>query len=145
MKKTLILLLIVLCLLAGCTGSPDPGPSAAPTSAPSAAPTETPQATDGGAEGVRSMLLSYAQQFTVDYYPDGSALITIGGTDIRIVAACTDLGFTASNGEAKRKIAEGAVKLDDEVVTDPNLLIVIAPGATRKLSLGRKKHGVLRA
>ncbi len=64
---------------------------------------------------------------------------------IRIVAACTDLGFTASNGEAKRKIAEGAVKLDDEVVTDPNLLIVIAPGATRKLSLGRKKHGVLRA
>ena len=27
------------------------------------------------------MLLSYAQQFTVDYYPDGSALITIGGTD----------------------------------------------------------------
>ncbi|WP_394658946.1 tyrosine--tRNA ligase [uncultured Novosphingobium sp.] len=71
--------------------------------------------------------------------------IDLPAEGIRIVAACTDLGFTASNGEAKRKIAEGAVKLDDEVVTDPNLLIVIAPGATRKLSLGRKKHGVLRA
>ncbi len=71
--------------------------------------------------------------------------IDVPAEGIRIVAACTDLGFTASNGEAKRKIAEGAVKLDDEVVTDPNLLIVIAPGATRKLSLGRKKHGVLRA
>ncbi len=71
--------------------------------------------------------------------------VDVPAEGIRIVAACTDLGFTASNGEAKRKIAEGAVKLDDEVVTDPNLLIVIAPGATRKLSLGRKKHGVLRA
>lgn len=71
--------------------------------------------------------------------------IDVPAEGIRIVAACTDLGFTASNGEAKRKIAEGAVKLDDEVVTDPNLLIVIAPGATRKLTLGRKKHGVLRA
>ncbi len=71
--------------------------------------------------------------------------IDVPAEGIRIVAACTDLGFTASNGETKRKIAEGAVKLDDEVVTDPNLLIVIAPGATRKLSLGRKKHGVLRA
>ncbi len=71
--------------------------------------------------------------------------IDVPAEGIRIVAACTDLGFTASNGEAKRKIAEGAVKLDDEVVTDPNILIVIAPGATRKLSLGRKKHGVLRA
>ncbi|WP_288485126.1 tyrosine--tRNA ligase [uncultured Novosphingobium sp.] len=71
--------------------------------------------------------------------------VDVPAEGIRIVAACTDLGFTASNGEAKRKIAEGAVKLDDEVVTDPNLLIVIAPGATRKLTLGRKKHGVLRA
>ena len=88
MKKTLILLiaaLALLSLLAGCAGSPDPAvteaPTAAPTATPGAAPTETPQATDGGGDGVRSMPLRYAQQFTVDYYPDGSALITVGGTD----------------------------------------------------------------
>jgi tyrosyl-tRNA synthetase len=64
---------------------------------------------------------------------------------IRLAAACTQLGFTASNGEAKRKIGEGAVRLDDEVASDPNMLITMAPGETRKLSLGRKKHGILRA
>jgi tyrosyl-tRNA synthetase len=63
---------------------------------------------------------------------------------IRLGAACTALGFAASNGEAKRKIAEGAVRLDDEALTDPAFLIELASGATRKLSLGKKKHGILR-
>jgi tyrosyl-tRNA synthetase len=63
---------------------------------------------------------------------------------IRLAAACTEIGFTASNGEAKRKIGEGAVRLDDEPVKDPGYLIEVAPGETRKLSLGKKKHGVLR-
>jgi tyrosyl-tRNA synthetase len=64
---------------------------------------------------------------------------------IRLGAACTAIGFTASNGEAKRKIIEGAVRIDDEPVTDPAHLIELAPGEERKLSLGRKRHGVLRA
>ena len=55
-----------------------------------------------------------------------------------IAEALTALGFTASNGEAKRKIAEGAVRLDDAVVSDPAM--AAAPG---KLSLGKKKHGLL--
>ena len=57
-----------------------------------------------------------------------------------IAAACTALGFTASNGEAKRKIAEGALWLDDRPVTDPG-----APAVAGKLRLGKKKHAVLRA
>ena len=57
-----------------------------------------------------------------------------------IAAACTALGFTASNGEAKRKIAEGALWLDDQPVTDPG-----APARAGKLRLGKKKHGILRA
>jgi tyrosyl-tRNA synthetase len=63
---------------------------------------------------------------------------------IRLAAACTEIGFTASNGEAKRKIGEGAVRLDDESVKDPGYLIEVPAGETRKLSLGKKKHGVLR-
>ena len=69
-------------------------------------------------------------------------LVPAGG--IRLGAACTEIGFTASNGEAKRKIAEGAVRLDDEAVTDPGFLIELAAGEERKLSLGKKRHGVLR-
>jgi tyrosyl-tRNA synthetase len=68
----------------------------------------------------------------------------VGSDGIRLAAACIALGFVASNGEAKRKIAEGAVRLDDEVLSDPAFLVVVEPGTSRKLSLGKKKHGVLR-
>jgi len=54
----------------------------------------------------------------------------------------TALGFTPSNKEAKRKIAEGAVRLDDVVVSDPALMIGAA-AEPLKLSLGRKKHALL--
>ena len=64
------------------------------------------------------------------------------GDGINIAHALTQLGFTPSNKEAKRKIAEGAVKLDDVVVNDPGL-VLIASDDPMKLSLGRKKHGLL--
>ena len=60
------------------------------------------------------------------------------GAGMTVAQALTGLGFTASNGEAKRKIAEGAVRLNDEVVSDPAM--AATPG---KLSLGKKKHGLL--
>ena len=60
------------------------------------------------------------------------------GEGMNIAHALTQLGFTPSNKEAKRKIAEGGVRLDDVVVSDPGL--VVTGG---KLSLGRKKHGLL--
>jgi tyrosyl-tRNA synthetase len=61
---------------------------------------------------------------------------------IGIVAALTGLGFAASNGEARRKIAEGAVKVDDEVVTDPYHSVSMTDRPV-KVSLGKKKHGLL--
>jgi tyrosyl-tRNA synthetase len=69
----------------------------------------------------------------------GEDLPTLAIEDgMTIAQALTAIGFTASNGEAKRKIAEGAVRLDDTVVSDAAHLA--APG---KLSLGKKKHGML--
>jgi len=60
------------------------------------------------------------------------------GEGMNIAHALTALGFTSSNGEAKRKIAEGAVRLDDQPVSDPGMAAVAG-----KLSLGKKKHGLL--
>jgi tyrosyl-tRNA synthetase len=73
----------------------------------------------------------------------GEELPTLSlGEGMNIAHALTALGFTPSNKEAKRKIAEGAVRLDDIPVSDPALLL--RPGAEPlKLSLGRKKHGLL--
>ena len=70
--------------------------------------------------------------------------LDVGDDGMRIGAVLTALGFTASNGEAKRKLAEGAVKLDGEPVTDPGFLVTIDEGAESKLSLGKKKHAIIR-
>ena len=61
---------------------------------------------------------------------------------IALPSALVGLGFAASNGEAKRKVAEGAVRVDDEVVTDPQLQIRVMAEPV-KISLGKKKHGLL--
>jgi tyrosyl-tRNA synthetase len=60
-----------------------------------------------------------------------------------IVQALTIFGFAASNGEARRKIGEGAVRLNGVVITDPAFVITLENDEPLKLSLGKKKHGIL--
>jgi len=64
------------------------------------------------------------------------------GDGMNIAHALTALGFTPSNKEAKRKIAEGAVRLDDVTVNDPGLILTPA-SEPLKLSLGKKRHALL--
>jgi tyrosyl-tRNA synthetase len=64
------------------------------------------------------------------------------GDGVNITHALTQLGFTPSNKEAKRKIAEGAVRLNDEVVADAGLTLSV-DGDPLKLSLGKKRHALL--
>lgn len=75
----------------------------------------------------------------------GEDLPTIAaGTDgLRIGVVLTELGFAASGGEAKRKIAEGAVRVEGNVVTDPGYLVLPNAGQQFRISLGRKKHGIV--
>jgi tyrosyl-tRNA synthetase len=61
---------------------------------------------------------------------------------IGIVQALTGLGFAASNGEARRKIGEGAVRLNGEGISDPHLVVEVVNEPV-KISLGKKKHGLL--
>jgi len=62
--------------------------------------------------------------------------------EIGIVDALIGLGFAASKGEARRKIAEGAVRAEGEVIADPEHRLAIGD-TPLKLSLGKKKHGLL--
>ncbi|MFN3863504.1 MAG: tyrosine--tRNA ligase [Erythrobacter sp.] len=70
--------------------------------------------------------------------------IATGPEGMRIAALLTDIGLTASNGEAKRKLAEGAVKLEGETITDPAHLVLPQEGETLRLSLGKKRHALVR-
>lgn len=84
------------------------------------------------------------QTFAGDGKGEDLPTLAIPAEGMRIGAALTELGFTASNGEAKRKIAEGAVKIDDTAITDAGFLIEIGEGEEKRVSLGKKRHAVLR-
>ncbi|MGA9582679.1 MAG: tyrosine--tRNA ligase [Allosphingosinicella sp.] len=62
--------------------------------------------------------------------------------DIGIVEALVGLGFVTSKAEARRKIAEGAVRADGEVIREPDFRLHLG-SAPLKVSLGKKKHGMV--
>jgi tyrosyl-tRNA synthetase len=75
----------------------------------------------------------------------GEALPTLRvmGDGLGIVQALTVLGFAASNGEARRKIGEGAVRLNNVVISDPTFTIILESDQPLRISLGKKKHALL--
>ena len=58
---------------------------------------------------------------------------------IALVDALVLTGLAASKGEARRKLAENAVKVDGGAVSDPAAMVQ----APAKLSLGKKRHALL--
>ena len=68
---------------------------------------------------------------------------TISGAllPMAIVQLLTQTGITASGKEAKRLIAEGGLRLNNEAVSDPQLAVDAALiGDGLKVSVGKKKH-----
>lgn len=68
--------------------------------------------------------------------------VKVEGGRIALIAALREAGLVASGGEAKRKIAEGAVRIDDEPVHDAQAEIEVGADPV-KLSLGKKRHALL--
>ena len=65
--------------------------------------------------------------------------VSLGGEALTVVQATTGLGFATSNKEVRRKLGEGAIRVNGEVVTDPAIILK----AGDKLSFGAKKHGLI--
>jgi tyrosyl-tRNA synthetase len=64
-----------------------------------------------------------------------------------VLTAFVDAGLVASNGEARRQIKSGGLKVNDAAVTDEKMVLSgkdLTPEGVIKLSLGRKKHVLLR-
>lgn len=61
---------------------------------------------------------------------------------IGVLALFVRSGLVASNGEARRQVAGGGLRLNDEAVTDPQAVVTEAAlkDGVAKLSFGRKKH-----
>jgi len=66
---------------------------------------------------------------------------------IGLLNALVQVGLAGSNGEARRHIQSGAVRVNDEVVSDDRLTLGTAgllPEGVIKLSVGKKKHALLK-
>ena len=64
---------------------------------------------------------------------------------LSVVQMLAQSGLTASGKEAKRLIAEGGLRLNNEAVSDPQLAVdagLIGDGL--KVSVGKKKHRMVR-
>ncbi len=94
-----------------------------------------------GAEAAASAEATARETFAGGGAGEDLPMLKVEGA-IGIVAALTGLGFAASNGEARRKIGEGAVRLDGVTVNDPAMVVTVG-AEPLKLSLGKKKHGLL--
>ncbi|RVD66553.1 tyrosine--tRNA ligase [Mesorhizobium sp. M7A.F.Ca.ET.027.03.2.1] len=68
-------------------------------------------------------------------------------TGVGILSLLVTAGLAASNGEARRHVQGGAVRLNDEPVSDERRLVTpqdLSPENLVKLSLGKKKHILVR-
>ncbi len=73
------------------------------------------------------------------------ALDLAGGTGV--LQACVAAGFASSNGEARRSIQGGAIRINDVAVADDKLRLtgdMLSADGTIKLSMGKKKHVLIR-
>jgi len=62
---------------------------------------------------------------------------------VGILQAIVAAGFAKSNGEARRAIQGGGIRLNDEAVSDDKMAIA-STGEALKLSMGKKKHVLLK-
>ncbi|WP_137870759.1 tyrosine--tRNA ligase [Sphingopyxis sp. 2PD] len=95
-----------------------------------------------GADAAKVAAETAAQTFEKGQIGGDLPQVAAPAEGISVVDALRELGFAASNKEARRKLDEGAVKVDGVVIRDPHHLIT--PGADPvPLSLGAKKHGLV--
>ena len=68
-------------------------------------------------------------------------------TALVVLALFVKAGLVASNGEARRQIKGGGLRVNDAPVTDERMMLNSAnlnPEGVIKLSLGRKRHVLLK-
>ena len=64
-----------------------------------------------------------------------------------VLAAFVKAGLVASNGEARRQIKGGGLRVNDDAVTDEKMVLTsssLTPEGVIKLSMGKKKHVLLK-
>jgi tyrosyl-tRNA synthetase len=104
-----------------------------------------------GADAARAAEETATATFTGGGHGDALPTMALSRSEIdglKVTAAFTRAGLTESNGEAKRAIKAGGLKVNDRAITDDNAALAMADlndQGVIKLSLGKKKHALIKA
>ncbi len=86
-----------------------------------------------GAEAARAAAEEFARVFSKKELPDEMTELELTPAEreegAKIVALLVRAGCAASNGEARRLVRQGAVRIDDTRVSDPNAVVRLQAGA----------------
>ena len=97
-----------------------------------------------GEEAARAAEATAAQTFAGGGLGADLPVWTLPAGGAGICDALVGIGFAASRGEAKRLVAGGGARIDGEAVSDEAFHIANT-GTDRRISAGKKRHGILRA
>ena len=95
-----------------------------------------------GADAAKTAAETATQTFEKGQIGGDLPQVSASADGLTLVEALRELGFAASNKEARRKLDEGAVRIDGAVIRDPQYRIQPADTDV-PVSLGSKKHGLV--
>jgi tyrosyl-tRNA synthetase len=102
------------------------------------------EAADAASETARK---TFEEGVTADTLPTVEVARSTLEAGVGILSLFVTAGLAASNGEARRHIQGGAVRLNDQLVADDKRMVTLqdlSPENAIKLSLGKKKHILVR-
>jgi tyrosyl-tRNA synthetase len=104
-----------------------------------------------GAEAARSASETARQTFEEGAIAENLPTVEVPRGELEagigVLAAFVKAGLVASNGEARRQIKGGGLRVNDVAVTDEKMLLKpseLTPEGVIKLSFGKKRHVLLR-
>jgi tyrosyl-tRNA synthetase len=104
-----------------------------------------------GADAAKSASETARQTFEEGTISENLPTVEISGAELEtgsgVLALFVKAGLVASNGEARRQIKAGGLRVNDAVVSDEKMVLTpvhLTPEGVIKLSLGKKRHVLLR-
>lgn len=90
-----------------------------------------------GADAAQEAEAAFDRLFINKEMPDDMPRFRLTGEETFLVQVLKEAGLVATNGEGRRLIAQGAVRIDGEVATDPNLMV--SPKKSYTVKVGKRR------
>jgi tyrosyl-tRNA synthetase len=103
-----------------------------------------------GVEAGKQARAAFQQKFQEREFPDEPDVrLMLSKTDLRdgqsigLVDLVAKTGLVPSKSEARRLIVQGGLEVDEQKQTDPSTVMVLTPGRSYRLKVGRRKFALV--